>query len=75
MREMADMIFCYELANGSNWEARACEVQKYPTCRVLSQKLCSKLFQQLAETGSTPRVTDQDRTHSVHMPADLDLLV
>jgi hypothetical protein len=68
-REMADMIFCYGLANGSNREARARYVQKYPTRRVPSQKLFSKLFQRLAETGSLkPRVIDRGRTRSVRMP-------
>jgi hypothetical protein len=68
-REMADMIFCYGLANGSNREARARYVQNYPTRRVPSQKLFSKLFQRLAETGSlTPRVIDRGRTRSVRTP-------
>lgn len=68
-REMADMIFCYGLANGSNREARARYVQNYPTRRVPSQKLFSKLFQRLAETGFlTPRVIDRGRTRSLRTP-------
>ncbi|EZA55213.1 hypothetical protein X777_05217 [Ooceraea biroi] len=44
-REMADMIVCYGLANGSNREVRALYVQKYPTRRIPSQKLSNKFFQ------------------------------
>lgn len=62
-REMVDMIFCYGLANESSREACARYVQNYPTRRVPSHKLVSKLFQRLAETGSlTPRVIDRGRT-------------
>ena len=68
-QEMADMIFCYGQANGSNLRACNLYADKYPTRRKPSVKMFSTLFQQLSETGSfAPRTRDRGRPRTVRTP-------
>ncbi|PSN53776.1 hypothetical protein C0J52_06253 [Blattella germanica] len=61
-REMADMMFCYGQANGSNLGARNLYAAKYPHRRRPSVKMFSTLFQRLSDTGSfAPRTQDRGR--------------
>ncbi|XP_024886797.1 uncharacterized protein LOC112464181 [Temnothorax curvispinosus] len=54
-REMAEMVFCYGLANGNGRQARAFYAEKYPKRRIPTHKMFSGLFQRLVETGSLAR--------------------
>lgn len=68
-REMADMIFCYGLANGRSLRARVLYVEKFPNRRVPSDKLFTRLFQRLRDTGSlSPKKVNSGRPRSVRTP-------
>lgn len=68
-REMADMIFCYGLANGSNRRARVLYAGKYPQRRLPSAQLFSRLFQRLADSGTlAPATSDRGRPRTIRMP-------
>ncbi|KAJ8885982.1 hypothetical protein PR048_012188 [Dryococelus australis] len=66
---MADIIFCYGLANGSNRRARVLYAEKYPARRVSSARLFSRLFQRLADTGYVASTTaDRSRPRTICTP-------
>lgn len=68
-REMADMMFCYGQANGSNLGARNLYAAKYPHRRRPSVKMFSTLFQRLSDTGSfAPRTQDRGRPRTTRTP-------
>lgn len=51
-REKADMIFMYGLANGNSTKAAELYRESFPNRQQPSNKMFSKLYQQLIETGT-----------------------
>lgn len=65
--DMADMIFCYGLVNGSSLQAHVIYMEKGPCRRVPSDKMFSWLFQRHKGTDSlTPNKVNRGRPLLVH---------
>lgn len=51
-QELAEIIFCYGLANGNSRQARRLYIEKYPDRIAPHHSKFQKLYQQLCETGN-----------------------